>query len=335
MKKTVNEKERIFGGVYDNLSVKELKHVLKSLKTDIGACSRLPEISFVSRLIRTRLKDKKRASVATENVDQDLLCRKHFWKFVKKVFRDVNSSLPTFNISTCYLFFSKTLSLVSSGPFPIPSWIPPLSFAGIPTPSYGQVAKAIRYARVRSSSCPLDQMSFLALKKTPILGSILHVIILNCWRERRIPAIWKRGVTVLIHKRGDTSDPANYRPITLQNCWYKIFSKVYASSIFEFLSKNKFIDTEYQKGFWRGVDGVLEHTEVLEQMLKSAKKERRNIIICLLDFKNAFGEVPHALLKSTLLHHHLPPEIIEIFDSIYSKNMLQVSLVNNLTPPPH
>jgi len=176
-------------------------------------------------------------------------------------------------------------------------------------------------------------MSFLALKKTPILGSILHVIILNCWRERRIPAIWKRGVTVLIYKRGDTSDPTNYRPITLQNCWYKIFSKVYASSIFEFLSNNKFIDTEYQKGFWRGVDGVLEHTEVLERMLKSAKKERRNIIVCLLDLKNAFGEIPHALLKSTLIHHHLPPEIIEIFESIYSDNMIKVSLSNSLTQP--
>ena len=177
-------------------------------------------------------------------------------------------------------------------------------------------------------------MTFLALKKAPILSSVLHMIILNCWRERRIPSIWKRGVTVLIYKKGDTSDPANYRPITLQNCWYKIFSKVYSSSIFDFLSKNKFIDTEYQKGFWRGIDGVLEHTEVLEQMMKCAKKERRNIIICLLDLKNAFGEVPHALLKSTLLHHHLPPEIIEIFNSIYTDNTIQVSMKNNLTPPP-
>jgi len=62
----------------------------------------------------------------------------------------------------------------------------------------------------------------------------------------------EEGVTILIHKKGVTSDPANFRPITLQPCWYKIYSKVYATSLFEFLSKNKYIDSHLSKGFLEG-----------------------------------------------------------------------------------
>jgi len=130
-----------FGGMYDNMSVKELKNALKSLKTHISPCSRMPEISFVSRLIRTRLKVKKLNADAARDIDQDLMCRRHFWKFVKKVFKNVNSSLPTFNVSTCYSFFSKTLSLVSPGPFPVPTWIPPSNPPPVPISPLPPAAK--------------------------------------------------------------------------------------------------------------------------------------------------------------------------------------------------
>ena len=176
-------------------------------------------------------------------------------------------------------------------------------------------------------------MSNIALKRCPILRTVLHRIILTCWTERRVPAIWKRGVTILIHKKGDTADPGNFRPITLQPCWYKIFSKVYATAIFDYLLKNKYVDTQLQKGFWRGIDGVTEHTEILDQILKTSNREKRSIVICLLDLKNAFGEVPHQLIEKTLKYHHLPSEIIDIFKDIYDDNSVCVSLNKSHTSP--
>jgi len=40
------------------------------------------------------------------------------------------------------------------------------------------------------------------------------------------------------------------------------------------------------------------------------------MIVCLLDLKNAFGEVPHHLIETTLQYHHFPSEVIEIFKDI-------------------
>jgi hypothetical protein len=60
--------------------------------------------------------------------------------------------------------------------------------------------------------------------------------------RRAIPDCWKGGATILIYKKGDTSDPANFRPITLQPIWYKIFASVLNVKLYAFLSDNNYID---------------------------------------------------------------------------------------------
>ena len=69
-----------------------------------------------------------------------------------------------------------------------------------------------------------------------------------------------------------------------------------------------------QKGFWPGIDGVSEHTEILTHLIKDAKKHSRSLIITLLDLKNVFGEVHHELIKSALRYHHVPNSFIDLFD---------------------
>ena len=137
----------------------------------------------------------------------------------------------------------------------------------------------------------------------------------------------------MIYKKGDPNDPANFRPITLQPSWYKVFSSVYATSIHDFLTKNHYIERNMQKGFWRGVDGVTEHTEMLAHLIKSAKREQRSLVVCLLDLRNAFGEVHHNLTEAALNYHHLPIEILNIFKSIYDQNGIVVSVNKRVTKP--
>ena len=65
-----------------------------------------------------------------------------------------------------------------------------------------------------------------------------------------------------MYKKGDTDDQANFRPITLQPVWYStgvIFELFSSSAISNFMID--YIDQNLQKGFWKGVDGVTEHTE--------------------------------------------------------------------------
>ena len=76
--------------------------------------------------------------------------------------------------------------------------------------------------------------------------------------------------------------------------------------IYNFLLKNQFIESNIQKGFLRAISGKIEHTELLTHIIKHAKNKQRQIIITLLDLKNAFGEVDHKLLLKVLEYHHIP-----------------------------
>ena len=82
----------------------------------------------------------------------------------------------------------------------------------------------------------------------------------HCLGIRPVPSEWKKACTVLVHKKGTSDDPANFRPITLESVPLKVFTSCLRDSIFSFLAKNEFIETEIQKGSTPKISGVLEHT---------------------------------------------------------------------------
>ena len=77
---------------------------------------------------------------------------------------------------------------------------------------------------------------------------------------------------------GDSSDPANFCPITLTFAVGKVFHKIISLRLEEYLQKNKVIDTSVQKGFITGLPGVFEHVYSLSAILKDATSARRPII---------------------------------------------------------
>ena len=48
----------------------------------------------------------------------------------------------------------------------------------------------------------------------------------RCLREGKLPNSWKDALVIIIHKKGDTADIKNYRPISLLPITYKVFSQV-------------------------------------------------------------------------------------------------------------
>ena len=91
--------------------------------------------------------------------------------------------------------------------------------------------------------------------------------------------------TVLVHKKGNNDDTANFRPITLESVPLKVFTSCLSDSVFSFLNQNEFIKAEIQKGFTPNVAGVLEHTSMMSNIIDKARKSQRSVVIALLDLK--------------------------------------------------
>jgi hypothetical protein len=81
-------------------------------------------------------------------------------------------------------------------------------------PSYQEVTAVIRKMKASGSPCPLDQISITCLKRCPYLRTYLTELIRAVWLSGPIPSEWKNACTILIHKKGNTSIPSNFRPIT-------------------------------------------------------------------------------------------------------------------------
>jgi len=148
-----------------------------------------------------------------------------------------------------------------------------------------------------------------------------------------IPDNWGKGLTVLICKKGATDDPANFHPITLQPVLYKIFSSVIRLRLYSYLNINGFINKNIQKGFWGKVNRVCEHTQMLTHIMNEAKRHQRGLIVTLLDLRNAFGEVQHKLMQSSLKLHHVPDSISSLIMNIYSHATIQVTTPSGSTIP--
>ena len=165
------------------------------------------------------------------------------------------------------------------------------------------------------------------------MRTVMHKIISYCWSNKIFPKTWKNAFTILIHKKGSNNNPSNFRPITLQPVLAKIYSSLIRNRIYQFLYSNNYIESKIQKGFWKGLSGTIEHTELLSYVINHARNKQRESVVTLLDLKNAFGEVDHELLKKDVEFHHIPEEIKTLVKNYYENYHISVGTESFITNP--
>ena len=142
----------------------------------------------------------------------------------------------------------------------------------------------------------------------------------------------EKACTVLVHKKGDPSDPSNFRPITLESVPLKIFTSCVRDSMFACLKANGYIEHQIQKGFLPKLTGTFEHTAQMASVINAARIKQKSLVITLLDLKNAFGEVHHNLIPEVLKYHHIPTQIQLLIGSLYSEFQTSVITDSFKTP---
>jgi hypothetical protein len=133
---------------------------------------------------------------------------------------------------------------------------------------------------------------FLKLGNAPMIKFIREVF-KRCVREGDVPDTWKQSKTVFLYKKGDSSAPNNWRPITITSCLYRLFMAMNASFIQMKMHKQDKIRifSNSQKGFVAGVPGCMEHAVMTRELMAHAITQKRDLHMIQIDFTNAFGSV--------------------------------------------
>ena len=184
-----------------------------------------------------------------------------------------------------------------------------------------------------ASPCPLEHISVIALKNCPYLRTQLWRFVSKAWGNALFSKTWRQRITILIHKKDSGKNPGNFHSITLQSILTKIFTSIIRNRIFTFVLQNKYIETTLQKAFWKKASGWIEHTEILTYVINHARQKQWNLVITLLDLKDAFGEVDHELITYVLKFHHVPDDIIQLIQYLHTDYRISITTGEYLALP--
>ena len=142
-----------------------------------------------------------------------------------------------------------------------------------------------------------------------------------------IPKAWTNAIIVPVFKKGDSTLPENYRPISLLSVLGKLYAKQLLNKLLKWISENKILGPE-QIGFCAG-KSTLDHCVTLTHLVnKYSKKNRTKLFVGFLDLKGAFDSIPRDLLWDKLADLNIDKRLLYLIRKLYSCTSCQVRLTS-------
>ena len=135
-----------------------------------------------------------------------------------------------------------------------------------------------------------DDIPNEALKNAPESLLVQVVRLYNNVKESgKVPAAWRRGRLVLVHKKGPRTDAYNYRPLTVINSVAALYSKLLNKRLTEVVETHKLLG-EVQNGFRKGRSGT-DCGFILSTVLWKSSALRKKPHLAFLDLQKAYDSV--------------------------------------------
>jgi ribonuclease HI len=206
------------------------------------------------------------------------------------------------------------------------------------TPEPKEVSEAIKQA-AKGKSTGTDNTAVETLaqligneQNSPTLA-ILHNLIVELWNDGPLPESWRTGQMILLYKDGSESAIGNYRPITLLQASYKLYSHILCSRATEFLEARAVLSPA-QYGFRAGrstAHALFATTEAINTALKT----NTELHVLYIDFKKAFDSIEHDILDAVIdeSFYGIPPKLAEALKQTYRNRRIVMKLEQGTSDP--
>jgi Reverse transcriptase (RNA-dependent DNA polymerase)/Endonuclease-reverse transcriptase len=256
--------------IKQTINSNELSHEAKVIESNnVGAIFKHIKSRLTHKTGIAPLRDSNRELVF-DNLAKAELMNSHFVKMgtvdngeLPNVgyFSDSGNSIASAYFDTCEII--KVISKLKTNSAPGPDGLPPILY------------KSLKYQ----------------------LAEPLSIMFLLFFQYGQLPDEWKTGIVKPIFKAGNSSDPNNYRPISLTCVCCKIFETIVKNHLIEYLLTNSII-SKAQHGF---ISNHSTSTNLLESLNDWTKllEQKKLVKVLYIDFEKAFDKVsvPKLLLK--------------------------------------
>ena len=291
----------------------------------------------VLQLAKNSFINRKCHNLLTSNSPRD------FWHLAKNISNNFSSSFPPLfqpdgstsvtSISKAELFaqtFANNSTLDDSGLIP-PS--PPPSDYFMPNIKIlrNDVLHTLSGLNLRKANGP-DGVPPIVLKNcaselTPCLVKLFRL----CLSKSVFPSCWKFAHIQPVPKKGDHSNPSNYRPIALTSCLSKVFESILNRKILKHLSTHNLL-SDRQYGFRKGRSTG----DLLAFLTESWSSSFRNFgetFAVALDISKAFDRVWHKSLISKLPSYGFYPSLCTFISSFLSNRSIAAVVDGHCSSP--
>ena len=120
-----------------------------------------------------------------------------------------------------------------------------------------------------AKSCRPDKCHPRMLKETAdILSEPIHQLFTKSLQSGKLPRLWKEAKVTCIFKKGDKSNPGNYRPVSLTSVLCKTLEKVVREAIMNHLNSHNLL-SDCQYGFRQKRGCILQLLKVVDEWSKT------------------------------------------------------------------
>lgn len=208
----------------------------------------------MKQTISTRKSAKKKKIRYYETTALKLVCcrdAKEFWKEIKKINGKSLQISNNLSIPLLREHFQKLLNPVLVAPAFL--YAKPSSSDAILDGPFTDEEARLTMNKLKDGKAPgSDRITVEFLKFGTVgLGKKLTEAFNEILETGMIPQQFKESILFPIHKKGDMSDPKNYRGISFLNAAYKIFVSVLNNRLCDWMNLNSKLK-EFQAGFRSG-----------------------------------------------------------------------------------
>lgn len=165
-----------------------------------------------------------------------------------------------------------------------------------------------------------------------VLTPILKTLFSHCIKNMKIPTEWKCAIVTPIYKqKGLIEDVNNYRGISVISPVAKLFEKILAMQIIDYLNKEKIIFNG-QHGFRNNHSCETALHELITEMNRIRSKREIGIFF-FIDFRKAFDLVDSKLLIFKMKKYGFNQQAIELITNYFNDRTQVVKYDNHISSP--
>ena len=132
------------------------------------------------------------------------------------------------------------------------------------------------------------------------LAQVLSLIYQQSYDTGQVPSDWQKENITAVFRKGDKTNPANYRPVSLTCIVYKSMEHTIYSQIMNHLDRHNIL-VEFQHGFRANHSCETQLLNTVEDLSRILDLKTTDLLI--LDFRKAFDTVAHRRLLHKIQHY--------------------------------